>query len=95
MVVMGHSMGGVITQASLKKPGDRIYKAFQERPLEQLTDNKETRAAVELLTMYEPLQPPDRAIFLAAPHRGSPMADRFFSEWIVNLIRLPKLPEAT
>jgi hypothetical protein len=40
--------------------------------------------------MYEPMQAPDRAIFLAAPHRGSPMADRFFSEWAINLIRLPK-----
>jgi pimeloyl-ACP methyl ester carboxylesterase len=90
MVVIGHSMGGVITQASLKKPGDRIIKAFDDRPLELLTDNEDTRRALRLLTMYEPLQPPDRAIFLAAPHRGSPMADRFFSEWAVNLIRLPK-----
>lgn len=90
MVIIGHSMGGVITQASLKKPGDRIYKAFEERPLEQLTNNEKTRTAVRLMTMYEPMQAPDRAIFLAAPHRGSPMADRFFSEWAINLIRLPK-----
>jgi pimeloyl-ACP methyl ester carboxylesterase len=90
MVVIGHSMGGVISHASLKDPGDRIYKAFEQRPLEHLTENENTRTAVRLLTMYQPLQPPDRVIFLAAPHRGSPMADRFFSEWAVNLIRLPK-----
>ena len=90
MVIVGHSMGGVITQASLKKPGDRIYKAFEQRPLEQLTKNEDTRTAVRLMTMYEPMETPDRAIFLAAPHRGSPLADRFFSEWAINLIRLPK-----
>lgn len=90
MVVVGHSMGGVISHASLKKPGDQIYKAFQERPIEQLTENRQTREAIRELTMYEPMQPPDRVLFLAAPHRGSPMADRFFSDWMTNLIRLPK-----
>lgn len=90
MVVVGHSMGGVISHASLKKPGEEIYKAFQERPLDQLTDNRETREAIRELTMYEPMQPPDRVVFLAAPHRGSPMADRFFSDWMTSLIRLPK-----
>jgi len=90
MVVVGHSMGGVISHASLKKPGDRLYKAFGRRPLEQVTGNRKTREALRVLTMYEPLQPPDRVVFLAAPHRGSPMADRFFSDWITKLIRLPK-----
>jgi pimeloyl-ACP methyl ester carboxylesterase len=90
MVVIGHSMGGVITQASLKKPGNRIYDAFENRPLDQLTTNEKTRAAVKALTMYEPVDTPDRVIFMAAPHRGSPMADRFFSNWMVKLIRLPK-----
>jgi pimeloyl-ACP methyl ester carboxylesterase len=90
MVVIGHSMGGVISHASLKRPGDAFYRAFEERPLEQLTDNKKLREAVRLLTMYEPLEPPDRVIFMAAPHRGSPMADRFFSSLIRNMIRLPK-----
>jgi pimeloyl-ACP methyl ester carboxylesterase len=90
MVVIGHSMGGVITHASLKKPGDAFFKAFHQRPLEKVTDNKDMREAIRLLTMYEPLEPPDRVIFMAAPHRGSPMADRFFSTVIRHMIRLPK-----
>ncbi|WP_265594184.1 alpha/beta fold hydrolase [Haloferula sp. BvORR071] len=90
MVVIGHSMGGVISHASLMKPGDAMYQAFQQRPLDQVTSNKNLREAVRLLTMYEPLEPPDRVIFMAAPHQGSPMADRFFTAWMRNLIRLPK-----
>lgn len=90
MVVVGHSMGGVISHASLKQPGDELYKCFQERPIEQLTENKDTREAIRQLTMYEAMPQPDRVVFLAAPHRGSPMADRFFSDWMTNLIRLPK-----
>jgi len=90
MVVIGHSMGGVITQASLKNPGDRIYSAFEDRPLDQLVSNQKTRDAVKALVMYEPVDTPDRVIFMAAPHRGSPMADRFFSNLMTKLIRLPK-----
>lgn len=90
MVVIGHSMGGVITHASLKKPGDAFFRAFHQRPLEKITDNKDMREAIRLLTMYEPLEPPDRVIFMAAPHRGSPMADRFFSSIIRRMIQLPK-----
>jgi len=90
MVVIGHSMGGVITHASLMKSGDTLYRAFQKRPLDQVTRNEKLREAVRLLTMYEPLQPPDRVIFMAAPHRGSPLADRFFSAMLTKLIRLPK-----
>lgn len=90
MVVVGHSMGGVISHASLKKPGDELYKCFQERPIEQITENKQTREAIRQLTMYDAMEQPDRVVFLAAPHRGSPMADRFFSDWMTNLIRLPK-----
>jgi hypothetical protein len=90
MVVIGHSMGGVITDASLKKPGEALYHAFQKRPLDQLTQNKQTRQAIRELTMYEPLEPPDRVIFMAAPHLGAPSADRFFSAMLRNLIRLPK-----
>jgi len=90
MVVVGHSMGGVISHASLKKPGKAMYEAFERQPLDQLTTNKKTRDAIKILTMYEPLQPPDRVIFMAAPHRGSPSADRFFSALLRNMIRLPK-----
>lgn len=90
MVVVGHSMGGVITHASLKHPEASLYDAFGVKPLDQLKVSTQTREAIRLLTMYEPLRPPARAIFLAAPHRGSPMADRVFSELLVKLIRLPK-----
>ena len=41
-------------------------------------------------TLYKPLREPKRVVFLAVPHRGSPMANLFFSNWISKLISLPK-----
>src|SRR5690606_29180994 len=90
MVLVGHSMGGVISHASLKRPEDRLYDAFAVKPLDEIKINHQTREAIRLMTMYEPLESPRRVVFLAAPHRGSPLADRFFSNIAIKLIRLPK-----
>lgn len=90
MVIIGHSMGGVITRASLIEPGERFYQASYDRPLNKLPVSPATRKAIEETRLYQPLASPTRALFLAAPHRGSPMADRQLVSWINSLIRLPK-----
>jgi pimeloyl-ACP methyl ester carboxylesterase len=90
MVVVGHSMGGVITSASLKKPEYRIYDAFATKRFDQIKVSEQTREAIRLMTMYEPLKPPSRVVFMAAPLKGSPLADRFFSAILIKLIQLPK-----
>jgi hypothetical protein len=90
MVVVGHSMGGVITSASLKRPEFGIYDAFATKRFDQLKVNEQTKEGIRLMTMYEPLKPPARVIFMAAPLQGSPLADRFFSAILIKLIHLPK-----
>ena len=90
MVIIGHSMGGVITRASLVDPGERFYAASYPRPLEQLQVSPSTRQAIASVRLYQPLRSPARAIFMAAPHRGSPLADRSLTHWFGSLVRLPK-----
>lgn len=90
MVVVGHSMGGVISRASLINPGERFYDASYNRPLDELRVSNSTRKAIESVRLYQPLQSPSRAIFMAAPHRGSPLADRRLVHWISSIVRLPK-----
>ena len=90
MVVVGHSMGGVISRASLVDPEDRFYKASYRTPLKKLQVSGSTRRAIESVRLYKPLESPSRAVFMAAPHQGSPMADRQLVTWISSIIRLPK-----
>ncbi len=90
MVMVGHSMGGVISRASLVDPGERFYDASYRTPLEDLNVSAATRQAIENARLYQPLQAPSRAIFMAAPHRGSPLADRKLVTWVSSIIRLPK-----
>ncbi|MGC6467071.1 MAG: esterase/lipase family protein [Akkermansiaceae bacterium] len=90
MVLIGHSMGGVISCASLVEPEDRFYKAVYSRPLDAYRLSDSAKKAIRSVRFYEPLQAPTRAVFMAAPLQGSPMADRFFAQAISKLIRLPK-----
>ena len=90
MVVIGHSMGGVISRASLIEPGERFYNASYRRPIHELPISNSTRRAIESVRLYKPLESPSRAVFMAAPHRGSPLADRQLVTWVSSIIRLPK-----
>ena len=90
MVLVGHSMGGVISHASLIDPGTRFYDNRFDVPIDRLKVSADARQAIRWTTLYEPITEPSRVIFMAAPHRGSPAANRFFSRFISNLIRLPK-----
>lgn len=90
MVIVSHSMGGVITRASLVDPAERFYEASYHRPLEKLRVSPSTREAIANVRLYDPLESPSRVIFMATPHRGAPLADRRLFHWISSLVRLPK-----
>jgi pimeloyl-ACP methyl ester carboxylesterase len=90
MVVVGHSMGGLVAGLSLRNPGHRLYDLYFTRPPEALDLTESERDLVRRMLLYQPLPWPERVVFLAVPHRGSPLAERFFSTIAKALIRLPK-----
>jgi hypothetical protein len=90
MVVIGHSMGGLIARSSVSTPGSAFYDAYFNQPVEQLKIPDKNRRAIREATLYQPLREPRRVVFLAVPHRGSPAANLRISVLISKLIRLPK-----
>ena len=90
MVIVSHSMGGLITRSSVTNPGNAFYDAYFKKPFDQLGLSAKTCSLIKAATLYQPLKEPDRVVFLAVPHRGSPMANLRVSNWISRLIRLPK-----
>jgi hypothetical protein len=90
MVVVAHSMGGLLTRSSVTDPKSVMYDALFDKPFDQLEVSAETRKFIQDGTLYRPLTEPERVVFLAVPHRGSPMANLRVSTWISRLIRLPK-----
>lgn len=89
MVLVGHSMGGVIARLLVSTSGDHLAAALlDERRLEGERGER-LRRRLQPVLHFEPLPNVDRAIFIAAPHRGTPVASGRLGRLIGRLVRLP------
>ena len=90
MVVVAHSMGGLLVRSSVTDFQTGLHDVPPKKPLGQSQVSKPPRESNQAAVPDPPLNAPRRVIFLAVPHRGSPAADYVISTWIAKLIRLPK-----
>jgi len=84
VVLVGHSLGGVISRMLCVDTGDVLWSAAFTVPPGALRGDPAEIATVESTLRFHPYPGVTRAIFLAAPHRGSPGADN----WIGRLFRV-------
>jgi pimeloyl-ACP methyl ester carboxylesterase len=89
IVVVGHSMGGLIAHTLVSSSGDEIWEALFLVPPDQLKGEKELSRLVEDAMRFQRNPRVVRAIFIATPHRGSRMADSWIGRMATRLIRLP------
>lgn len=73
-VLVGHSLGGVIARLLCADSGDVLWKAAFVVPPEALDADPDDLATVRRIFIFHPCAGIARAVFLAAPHRGSPSA---------------------
>lgn len=89
-VIVAHSMGGLVSRAAISEPGTAFYDSFFKVPLDKLKTNEKGRQMLKNGLLYHPLDFPNRVVFLAVPHKGSPLAERVIFTWLSRLVRLPK-----
>lgn len=88
-VLIGHSMGGVISRLMVSSSGDALWdhvvegREFDDGRLDRL------RRSVGPMLRFEPVPAVERAIFVAAPHRGTEAARSTFARVIGRVVRLP------
>ena len=74
VVVVAHSMGGLLAHTLVSDSGDVLWNAFATKPLNSLKLPPDVKASI-LKYFYFRHQPSiDRVIFLSVPHRGSVLA---------------------
>jgi len=89
MVVVGHSMGGLLTKTLVEDSGDALWKPVSQKPLASLSLAPEDRKALEAVFFFTPRPYVSRVIFIAVPHRGSEMALGAVGRLGRSLISLP------
>ncbi|MGH8074922.1 MAG: esterase/lipase family protein [Lysobacter sp.] len=89
VVVIGHSMGGVIARLLVSSSGDTLWERLIEP--RELDDGRLQRFERRLgpVLRFEPVPAIERAIFIATPHRGTALAGNRLGRWVSGLVRLP------
>ncbi|PZQ02068.1 MAG: hypothetical protein DI587_03350 [Variovorax paradoxus] len=81
MVLVGHSMGGVLARLLVSSTGERLWSL--------LPAAREADERLAPFLSFEPLEQVSEAIFIAAPHRGTPFAGGRLARSIANFVTLP------
>lgn len=89
MVLVSHSMGGLLSRMQTIDSGDGIWNAYFNCEAEKLVVSKGTLARLKETLRFKKQPYIKRLIFITVPHRGSKMADRGIVYRLTRLIRLP------
>lgn len=93
MVIIGHSMGGLLTRLVLSSSGDFVTELAPDKTKFEaaLRDfSPEERKKLDGIIHFEPLPFVKRAVFISTPHRGSQLAQTWFAKFGASLIKIPK-----
>lgn len=93
MVLIGHSMGGLLSKMQVTYSGDLIWQAAATRPLNTIVTDSTTRERMAASFFFQPSPDISRVIYIATPHRGSSEASRCVGRVSSALIEEP--PEWT
>ena len=89
MVLVGHSMGGLLSKMMVQDSNLTLWDATINVPRDQFKSSPETQEALDSRLIFQPLPFVTRVVFIATPHRGSPIANSQFGQTIAALVRRP------
>jgi pimeloyl-ACP methyl ester carboxylesterase len=91
VVLIGHSMGGMICRLMLTDAGDKIWRDFFGTSPAKTPLASDTRKLLEESLMFNHRPDVESAIFISTPHRGSKFASGWIGRIGAGLVRTPQL----
>lgn len=90
MVVVGHSMGGLMAYLLSVDSEDKLWKAVSDQSLDEIQADPQTQEKIRQVFFFESDRSVDRIVTIASPFRGSGYANSF-TRWITGaLVSIPK-----
>jgi pimeloyl-ACP methyl ester carboxylesterase len=89
MVVVGHSMGGLLSRMMASESGDRLWHVVSDRPFTELAGE---RGDIELFRnglFFKARPEVRRVVYIATPHRGSRIDRGSLQRVGMRLVRFP------
>jgi pimeloyl-ACP methyl ester carboxylesterase len=71
MVLVGHSMGGLLCKMIAVDPDQRLWRAVSSRPIAELAGESVDCALMRDCLFFQPDPGVRRVVYIATPHRGS------------------------
>jgi hypothetical protein len=87
MVLIGHSLGGLLAKAMAQDSGSRLWETVSTQPADRLEGLAEARELLRQALVFRPVPGVRRIIFIATPHRGSRLDRGAFHALGTRLVR--------
>lgn len=76
MVLIGHSMGGIVAKLQVTNSGDQLWQTAATRPLGTVVTDHKTRELLRESFYFQPSPDVRSVVFIGTPHAGSTWARR-------------------
>lgn len=91
MVLVGHSMGGLVSRLQTVDSGDAFWRILSDRPFDELDAESNIKNEIRDVLFFKANPSVKRVVTIGTPHRGSSFANNF-TRWLAHrVIRLPDI----
>ncbi len=89
MVLVGHSMGGLVSRMQTIESGDEFWRILSDRPFDEVEGSQEEVQRLSAALFFKPNESIRRVVTIGTPHRGSNYANDY-TRWLSRkIIKLP------
>ena len=90
MVLVGHSMGGLVSKLQISSSGTALWDSIALIPADQIRASAENHRQIKQLFFFDPLPFVKRTVFIGSPHQGSNLAKSWVGRLGSALVHPPK-----
>src|SRR5262249_1815929 len=73
MVLIGHSMGGLLSRVAISSSGQTLWNTASKVPPEEIEMDPQLKDELLEALFFKPVATVSRVVFISTPHRGSPL----------------------